>query len=153
MLSRTFPMASFRLKSSVGVNRDAAQQLLMSFFYHTVTSFQKCDPCPTNIECVPAIQCPAHIRMTKQPQLCDLPGSGTTHGLCCTTRQNHTSKDFFKKHEKLRSNDANLVDNVLRDAKMEFKMMIHKERNHRPVFVENRIVEPDHFHQMVFGYV
>lgn len=124
-----------------------------SFVPNTVTSFQKCDPCPKNAKCVPAIQCPAHLRMTKKPQQCDLPGNGKTHGLCCTTKQNHTANDFFKNHVKMRSYDHNLVSNVVRDAKMEFKMTMHKERNHKPVARsrENGITQPDFFHQMVFG--
>lgn len=120
-------------------------------FTNTVTSFEKCDPCPDSAKCVPAIQCPAHLNMKKQPQMCDLPGSGRTHGLCCTTKQNHTSKDFFKKHEKFRSNNAHLVNDVFHDAKMEFKTMIHRERNRKLIGTESKISQPDHFHQMVFG--
>lgn len=88
------------------------------------------------------------------PQLCDLPGKGKTHGLCCTTKQNHTTKDFFKKHSKMRANNNHqLVNNVVHDAKMEFKVAMHKEKNHKPT-ARNReigIIEPDFFHQMVFG--
>lgn len=52
----------------------------------------KCDPCPTGIRCVPPIQCPATVRLTKSemPQLCDLPAG--THGYCCTSGANHTGK-------------------------------------------------------------
>lgn len=84
--------------------------------------------------------------------MCDLPGSGNTHGLCCTTKQSHVSKDFAKKHQKLRSKTSNLVKDSLRNAKMEFKMMMHKERNHK-VMGKSRDFDPDHFHQMVFGWV
>lgn len=47
--------------------------------------FQKCEPCPKGIKCVPTIQCPAHVRMKgpSKPQICDLPHGG--HGFCCTT--------------------------------------------------------------------
>lgn len=89
--------------------------------------------------------------MSKQPQLCDLPGSGRTHGLCCTSKQNHTTKDFFIKHSKLRSNDDDLVHDVFRDAKMEFKMMTHREENHKPIEISSSVNHPGDFHQMVFG--
>lgn len=92
------------------------------------------------------------MHMSKQPQLCDLPGKGKVHGMCCTTKQNHTSNDYFKQHGKSRSgSDSHLVNNVLREAKMEFKMMMHKERNHKATERKSRLIEPDHFHQMVFG--
>lgn len=54
--------------------------------------FKKCDPCPIGVHCVPHIQCPAHVTMKKieRPQTCELKGG--SHGLCCTTGQNHSSK-------------------------------------------------------------
>ncbi|CRK86945.1 CLUMA_CG000762, isoform A [Clunio marinus] len=113
------------------------------------TSFEKCDPCPSIAKCVPAIQCPAHLHMSTKPQMCDLPGNGKVHGLCCTTKQNHTANNF-KKHAKLRSNDV--LDHVVQDAKMEFKMLKNRERAHETFEEEgNGITEPDFFHQMVFG--
>lgn len=135
------------------------QCIASTFFFcsppNKVTSFQKCEPCPKTAKCVPAIQCPAHLRMSKLPQLCDLPGKGNTHGLCCTTKQSHTTKDFFKKHSKMRASSNKLVDIVAHDAKMEFKMAMHKEKNHLPRARsrDNGITEPDFFHQMVFGSV
>ena len=89
--------------------------------------------------------------MSKQPQLCDLPGNSKTHGLCCNTKQNHTSKDFFKKGGKLRSSDQHMVNNVVRDAKAEFRTMMNSERNNRMLDKTENTFEPDFFHQMVFG--
>lgn len=126
------------------------RSFVIFFSFVAVTSFQKCDPCPKGVKCVPAIQCPAHLKMSKSPQMCDLPGAGSTHGLCCTTKQSHVAKDFSKTHGKFRSKNANLVKDSLRNAKMEFKMMMHKERNHKAMG-RARDFGPDHFHQMVFG--
>lgn len=64
---------------------------LLSFCTLPVNSnfFKKCDPCPTGIRCVPALQCPAHVRSPHhKPQLCDLPHGG--HGYCCTSGRNFT---------------------------------------------------------------
>lgn len=120
-------------------------------FINTVTSFSKCDPCPKQAKCVPAIQCPAHLRMSKKPQLCDLPGSKRTHGLCCFTKQNHTSKDFFKKG-KPRANEKNVLENLSKDAKAKFRSMMSREWNQvSPRVKAENMVEPDFFHQMVFG--
>jgi hypothetical protein len=82
--------------------------------------------------------------------MCDLPGNGKTHGLCCTTNQNHTSKEFLTKNVKHRANSQQTVNAAIKDAKMEFKMMMHKERNHMER-AQPAIIEPDFFHQMVFG--
>lgn len=90
--------------------------------------------------------------MSKQPQLCDLPGNRKTHGLCCFTKQNHTSKDFFKNHGKLRVSDRHMVESVIRDAKMEFKAMMRSEKNHKLLGATGRSFHPDFFHQMVFGW-
>jgi hypothetical protein len=87
--------------------------------------------------------------MSKQPQLCDLPGKGKTHGLCCFTKQNHTSKDFFSKHGKLRTSDRHIMDSVIREAKVELKMLRNSEK--KAAAVTGRSFEPDFFHQMVFG--
>lgn len=120
-----------------------------------VTSFQKCGSCPKSEACVPAIQCVAHLKMSKQPQMCDLPGNSGTHGLCCSTKQNHTSSDF-KKTLKLRSNDKHLKNDVIHEAKMEFKIAMHNEEHHRssqesPPTSRSNLIEPDFFHQFVFG--
>lgn len=62
--------------------------------------FKKCDPCKHGIQCVPSIQCPAHVRMKthEKPQICDLPHGG--HGFCCTTGRNFTKrrKNFAKEN-------------------------------------------------------
>lgn len=89
--------------------------------------------------------------MSKQPQLCDLPGNGKTHGLCCTSKQDHVSADFVKTHGMLRSKDGIHMEDMFREASMEFKMMLNREKIHRPVILDRRITGPDHFHQMVFG--
>lgn len=70
-----------------------------SFFLLIVVNpsfFKKCDPCKPGIQCVPSIQCPAHVRMrsNQKPQICDLPHGG--HGFCCTTGRNFT--DHRKRH-------------------------------------------------------
>lgn len=58
--------------------------------------YKKCDPCPHGVQCVPTIQCPAHVRMRahEKPQICDLP-HGSAHGLCCTTGRNFTNHRKF----------------------------------------------------------
>lgn len=121
------------------------------FFTHTVTSFEKCDPCPKEANCVPAIQCPAHLRMSKHPQLCDLPGNSRTHGLCCTTKQNHTDAHGMKKKS---SSERSMDDNsIFHEATHEFDAIMHEQaQQQRPALVQkDNIIEPDFFHQMVFG--
>lgn len=68
----------------------------------TPSILKKCDECPNQIRCVPPIQCPAHVRLSKdkKPQTCDLPGE--KFGYCCLTGQNHTQKskkERFAFHE------------------------------------------------------
>lgn len=61
--------------------------------------FKKCDPCPKGVQCVPSIQCPAHVRLSahEKPQVCDLP-HGSSHGVCCTTGRNFTNfRKFLSK--------------------------------------------------------
>ncbi|XP_055322112.1 chorion peroxidase [Sitodiplosis mosellana] len=60
--------------------------------------YKKCDPCPHGVQCVPSIQCPAHVRLRthEKPQICDLP-HGNYHGVCCTTGRNFTNFDKHKK--------------------------------------------------------
>lgn len=145
-------MASFHRKSNVSDHFQISHCLQLIVLFSTVTSFQKCEPCSSEAKCVPAIQCPAHIRMTKQPPLCDLPGNSNTHGLCCTTNQNHTSNDFSKSHTKSRSGTAShVITDAMREAKMEYRMMMHKERNHKSFERSGRLINPGHFHQQVFG--
>jgi peroxidase len=92
--------------------------------------------------------------MSKQPQMCDLPGNSGTHGLCCSTKQNHTTSDFKK--SKLRSSNSHMLNDVIHEAKMEFKIAMHVEEHHRPspssrVANEPNLIQPDFFHQLVFG--
>jgi hypothetical protein len=104
---------------------------------------------------VPAIQCPAHLRMSKTPQLCDLPGSDLhkTHGLCCTSKQNHTANDMKKlTTSNLRSSEGN---EIFHEATHEFDAIMH-DQVHQPKpspqkVTDFRPTEPDFFHQMVFG--
>lgn len=66
--------------------------IVSAFFSVNPNFFKKCDPCALGIRCVPAIQCPAHVRMGTlgKPQICDLPHGG--HGYCCTTGRNFTNR-------------------------------------------------------------
>jgi hypothetical protein len=119
------------------------------------TSFEKCVPCPKTAQCVPAIQCPAHLKMSKQPQMCDLPGGTGTHGLCCSTKQNHTTSDFFKNRKSSRASaiSKNLMSDVINEAQMEFKIAMHNEKHHRKSSKEQPqptartfLIQPDFFH-------
>lgn len=125
-------------------------------FLLSVTSFEKCDPCPKEAKCVPAIQCPAHLRMSKQPQLCDLPGNSRTHGLCCTSKQNHTaahSHDASKKKQTAIGRAAK-ENEIFHDATHEFDAIMHEQIHQKPLAPPKKLInsiEPDFFHQMVFG--
>ena len=44
-----------------------------------------------------------------------------------------------------------MVNNVVRDAKAEFRTMMNSERNNRMLDKTENTFEPDFFHQMVFG--
>jgi hypothetical protein len=100
---------------------------------------------------VPAIQCPAHLRSPKKHQLCDLPGNGKTHGLCCTTKQNHTtSEEQNKKMPSLRESE----NEIFHEATHEFDSIMHEQVNQKQVPQKGDDFhgsEPDFFHQMVFG--
>ncbi|KAG4070441.1 hypothetical protein HA402_005673 [Bradysia odoriphaga] len=60
-----------------------------NFIQFSFMLWDKCDPGPKGIACVPPIQCPAlRLEEEKRPQMCDLPGE--SHGYCCTSGHNHT---------------------------------------------------------------
>lgn len=112
-----------------------------------VTSFGKCEKCSKDAKCVPPIQCPAHRKMSNAPQLCDLPGGGTNHGLCCTSGQNHTTQDFFNS-KKPRAGPARtgLLKEIFHDARTKFKSIMRNANN----FAVDR-GQPDFFHHAMFG--
>jgi len=125
---------------------------------HPVSTFEKFDRCPKHATCVPPIQCPAYLRMSHHPQLCSLPGVAKGHGLCCTTKQNHTTKNFFKKNLKSRTNERHMLDHVLHDAQQEFQMVMHQEAQHKQQATAKSLatersflLPPDFFHHLVFG--
>lgn len=97
--------------------------------------------------------------MSKQPQMCDLPGGTGTHGLCCSTKQNHTTSDFFKNRKSSRASaiSKNLMSDVINEAQMEFKIAMHNEKHHRKSSKEPQptartfLIQPDFFHHLIFG--
>lgn len=91
--------------------------------------------------------------MPKHPQLCDLPGNSRTHGLCCTSKQNHTTHENKKKTS---SGSVRAADEseIFHEATHEFDSFVHEQLqqrqiSHKPAVVNG--IEPDFFHQMVFG--
>lgn len=124
------------------------KNLLLVKDHSTPQILEKCDPCPMNIKCVPHIQCPAHVAMkhNQQPQMCELPGG--THGLCCTTGQNHTNKLHFSKERFANLNIIPEVMNKLVDeARSAFSSLLRQERSYSPL---NQPGQPEHIHNMVF---
>lgn len=94
---------------------------------------------------MPPVQCPAHLKMSHPPQLCDLPGGGSNHGLCCTSGQNHTTKDFF--HPKgSRIGSAGLLKEIFHEARIKLRSMMHNKND----FFSGR-GQPDFFHHAMFG--
>lgn len=102
----------------------------------------ECDPCPTGIECVPQIQCPAHVLMEnhEKPQICDL--SGGKFGFCCLTGQNHT----IQRENKPRFlGFPTLTEDILEKARSKFAKLMQTavgtavQRGH-----------PDFLHNIVF---
>lgn len=91
--------------------------------------------------------------------MCDLPGGEGTHGLCCSSKQNHTTSDFFKNRK--RSNHArsrHVMDEVIQEAEIEFKVTMHNEKHHRMANKKTEnpserhfLVQPDFFHHLIFG--
>lgn len=49
--------------------------------------------CPTNIDCVPQIQCPVHVKLTEneKTQYCTLE-SGSKNGFCCLNGKQQKGK-------------------------------------------------------------
>ncbi|XP_017874355.1 PREDICTED: chorion peroxidase [Drosophila arizonae] len=79
-----------------------------------------CKSCKS-VQCVPQIQCPAHVRMAQheKPQICDLPAG--KFGYCCKTGQNHTAG-----HKKARAVFQTILPpDVIEDARKNFKHLMH----------------------------
>lgn len=93
--------------------------------------------------------------MDKHPQLCDLPGKGKMHGLCCTSKQNHTSKDFHKHSSSPRHFSHSFFENIFHEASHEFNTVMndqghhHQQQSHHPP--KEHIFEPDFFHHAMFS--
>lgn len=89
--------------------------------------------------------------MPKRPQLCDLPGNSLTHGLCCTSKQNHTAFSHDSSNKKTSSARAANENEIFHEATHEFDAIMHEQlhpaQRKRPI----NSIEPDFFHQMVFG--
>ncbi|XP_055903561.1 chorion peroxidase [Eupeodes corollae] len=102
----------------------------------------ECDPCPIGIECVPQIQCPAHVLMEnhEKPQVCDL--SGGKFGFCCLTGQNHSiSKDQTPRFARF----SGLTDDILEKARAKFAKIMQST-----VGAAVKKGHPDFLHNIVF---
>lgn len=66
--------------------------------------------CPSDIKCVPPIQCPAHLKMidSERPVVCSL--YGDYKGFCCLTGQNHTTESYVKELESKRKQRRSVRD-------------------------------------------
>ncbi|XP_064556463.1 chorion peroxidase [Drosophila montana] len=80
-----------------------------------------CKTC-TSVNCVPQIQCPAHVRMGdhEKPQICDLPAG--KFGYCCETGQNHTAQQNKARRATIPSF---LPPDVLEEARKNFEHLMH----------------------------
>ncbi|XP_059614078.1 chorion peroxidase [Phlebotomus argentipes] len=111
----------------------------------------KYDPCPHNVRCVPPIQCPAHVNLpaAEKPRPCEL-ASGSGHGLCCTTGQNHTGQKS-QAHHHLHHHKARSVSlsELIREAKSQLVGMqqtamlarSHKIEPGNPEFAHNSLFQ------------
>lgn len=79
-------------------------------------------------------------------------------GCQLSPKQNHTTNDFFKNRKKSINARQHVIDEVIQEAEMEFKVTMHSEKHHRIAnkMSENPrkrhlLLQPDFFQHLIFG--
>lgn len=88
--------------------------------------------CPEDVNCVPPIQCPAHLWMleSERPTVCALKDGSP--GYCCTTGQNHTTPAYLKKYfQKQAKYDIVDVNSIYEEAEQQLNALSLGSTHHK----------------------